>query len=242
MPLMTPQIHDMLDRETDARFWAQTGMAPGRKLDPKNKIDAAFIPVWLDIFKKVKAEWSSGKFVKTYDHPAVVLSIQEAAASLANAAQSVSAALDSTETVDKNAHAADAAAAHAKANAATTKAATYQPPTASPQLAQHAADQVMSHVMTPTPDPAAPEALPQPEPISVHEAIDALQSSHAPAKAAATQEQEQASDAPKLKKASIGTTLAVIGGCFAAIAAAAIINTSNPSHVRAYARTPRRAA
>lgn len=239
MPLMTPQIQKVLYAETDARFQAQTGYAPGRKLDPKNKTDAALIPVWIDAYNKVKAEWAKGKLVTTYDHPAVAVLIADAATDFANAAKSVAAALGATDSSEKNAHAADAAAFHAKANAATTKAATYQPPTVSPELAQHAANQVATQVMT-APAPHGQESTaPQAAPIGVGEALDALQSSHAPSKAAATQTQTPAPDAPNPPESSIGSKLALAGGIVVAIAAAVMLAERDD---KLYSRTRTRAA
>jgi hypothetical protein len=237
MPLMTPQIQDTLDRETDARFWAQTGFAPGRKLDPKSKIDAAFVPVWLAVFKKVKAEWAAGKLVTTYDHPAVVSLIKDAKDAFVDVVDSVHAALNADNAPDKAARAADAAAAHKRANDATTQAATYQPPTVSPQLAQHAANQVAVHVMTPQalpPDPqtGVPEEAPPLAPISVPDAMDALQASHAPGKAAATQTQTPSPEAPQAPQGNINTAFVIIGICCAGLAAAAILNNKPEPLIR----------
>ena len=125
-PKLTPEIQARLFHETDARFWAQSGYAPGRALDPKNPTDAAMIPLWNSIYKNVHAEWAAGKLVTTYDHPIVTGLITEAAHEFANAAQSIGLALatPASDPITKNAHAADAEAAHAAAQAATAKAAT----------------------------------------------------------------------------------------------------------------------
>ena len=229
MPLLTPQVQKVLYQETDARFWAQTGYKPGQKLSDVDPKDHAMAPVWMNIYQKVKTEWQKGKLATTYDHPSVVAGIELAAAKLAEAVHHVEQAIAAPTPEKKNAHADAAAAAHAQANAATSHAATYQPPTASPQLAQRAADEIYQKVKaawnsltTPSPEPTAAAADPV---ATTRDALDALQAAHAPGKAAATYEQTPAPDAPKAPRASTGTTLAVIGGCFAAIALASALSS-----------------
>jgi hypothetical protein len=147
MPLMTPAIQEKLYRETDARFDAQTGYKPGQKLNPKDPKDAAFVPVWIDIYNKVKAQWSAGKLVYTYDHPIVMQAIQTAHELLEDAAHHVEDAIAAVVPDDKNAHAAKAADAHARANKAVQIASSYQPPTVSPPLVQHAANGVYDQLL-----------------------------------------------------------------------------------------------
>jgi hypothetical protein len=249
-PKLTQDIQARLYHETDARFWAQSGYAPGRTLDPKNPTDAAMIPLWNQIYKKVHAEWAAGKLVTTYDHPIVTGLITEAAHEMAKAADSIGLALatPASDPVTKNAHAADAAAAHAAANAATTKAATYQPPSASLAVAAQAAQQVarniaatntaaaqavadgIRHATAPDASPAAPP--PVPAPIHPADALDALQASHAPAAVAAVQAQTPALDAPKPPKSSISTAAIVAGGCIAIVAGAIILDKSGAPDMR----------
>jgi hypothetical protein len=245
-PKLTPEIQSRLFDETDARFWASTGYAPKRKLDPKNPTDAAMIPVWQDIYKKVHAEWASGKLVTTYDHPVVAGLLQEAAHEMARAVDSMSAAIatPASDPIAKNAHADDAAAAHDRANAATQKAATYQPPSASPAIAAQAAKHVAAQIsatnsiaaqavangiMHSTAPDAAPAPAPPPAPMHPADALDALQVARAPAAAAAVQTQTPSPDAPKpLEFGWSGKAIAVIGGCFAILMGAAILN--HPEH------------
>jgi len=225
MPTLTPKIQAELYAETDARFWAQTGLRPGKKLDPRNWIDQAFVPVWEHAYAQVLAEWKHGKLVKTYDHPAVVSLIGKAADLFHRAATFVDNALAQPTLDAKNAYAAQAKDAHDQANAATTLAATYQPPTVSPELAAQAAQQVYSQVSAPPatvavitePSAAAPATvLPSAPPqMTVREAIDALQASHAPGKAAATEEQTPAPDAPKHRSPLL--TVGVALGCIGAV-------------------------
>ena len=54
--MATTISRDILNKETNARFWAQTGYKPGQRLDPNNPLDKAKMPVWMDIFRKVNAE------------------------------------------------------------------------------------------------------------------------------------------------------------------------------------------
>lgn len=213
MPLITPDIQHMLDAETDARFWAQTGYNPGRKLDPKNPADKAMIPVWLDVYKKVKTAWSKGALAITYDHPAVQSLLAEAGHEIATALDSIGKSFGALLPEDKAAHDLDASAAHARAGAATAKAATYQPPTVSPVIAQHAVDQIATHAA----DPSVTVT-----PILVS---DATQASRAPVQAAQAQVQIAAPDAPAPPpKPGTAKTLIVIGGCLAAIMAGALLN------------------
>lgn len=249
-PQMTPEIQSRLYHETDARFWAQTGYKPGRHLDPNNTMDAHMMPVWRDIYAKVHAEWAKGKLVTTYDHPVVTGLITEAAHELQNAADSMGAAFatPSSDPIGKNAHAADAADAHARANAATAKASTYQPATASPQLAHDAALN-LSHEIAATNAVAAqavanglahstmPEATPAPAapppPMPPRDVIDAMQVAYAPEKAAAAQVQTPAPDAPQPTKSSTGKTIMVAGALFAILMGAALLDKSGAPDMRA---------
>ena len=251
MPTLTPKIQAELYAEADARFWAQTGLRPGKKLDPKNWIDQAFVPVWSAAYDRVLNEWKHGKLVKTYDHPAVVSLIDKAAELFHKASTFVQNALATPELDVKNAYATKAKDAHDQANAATTLAATYQPPTVSPALADKAAQQVYSQVAAPPmavavvtePHPEGPAVVvpAAPPQMTVREAIDALQASHAPGKAAATEVQTPAPDAPK--PTSTTTKLAVLGGCIAAILVAGAVNRKQTvSEASATLRTRRRFA
>lgn len=249
-PKLTPEIQKTLYAEADARFWAQTGYAPGRKLDPSKPADQKMIPVWADIYNKIRAEWAAGKLITTYDHPAVVALVTEAAHEMNTAAHAIGAALATPphDPITKNAHADAAQDAHARANDATAKAATYQPPTASPALAQKAADAIaadlsaandaaaravaqgIAHAADPIASPP-PALVPSPTP---HETIDAMAAAHAPAKAAETQTQIPAPDAPKPPAtSSTGMAIAVIGGCFATLMLASLLSsTGGRVHVR----------
>src|SRR6185295_7793039 len=71
---------DVLNKETDARFWAQTHYKVGQKLDPNSAADRAYVKTWLDTFHKVEAEDQTGHLVTTYDHPDVVANLEAAKA------------------------------------------------------------------------------------------------------------------------------------------------------------------
>lgn len=237
-PRMTPEIQARLYKEADARFWAQTGYAPGRHLDPENPVDAHMIPVWQDIYKKVHAEWASGKLVTTYDHPVVTGLLQEAAHEMAKAADALGASIATppSDPIGKAAHAADSDAAHAKANAAAQKAATYQPVTASPVLANQAAMSTMTMVagIPPAgvvigPAPAEGGSVPVAQPsIPAHDAIDMMQTAHAADNAAAVQVQVPAPDAPKPPPGPTkGVGIAVVGGVVATLALAMLLGSTD---------------
>lgn len=51
--------HAEIDRETDARFWAETGYKPGQKLDPHDHDDRHMINAWLRIRYEVAQEYAA---------------------------------------------------------------------------------------------------------------------------------------------------------------------------------------
>ena len=57
----------ILIRETNERFWHQTGYKPNQMLDPSNPNDRRMARVWLDIYARVSAEDKAGKLVTTTD-------------------------------------------------------------------------------------------------------------------------------------------------------------------------------
>ena len=162
----------LLDKETDARFWAQTGYKPGQKLDAKNDpTDRIMAKVWLDIFQKVKAEDAAGRLVVTYNHPAVDQHLGDAALATHAVDAHLEAAVHEPDPATSRQHVDAAASAASTASASTQAAATYQPATVSPIVALAAAQEVANHtgISSPTstvhdlpPDhPAhAPEAQP----------------------------------------------------------------------------------
>jgi hypothetical protein len=152
MAATPPVSRDVLNRETNARFWASTGFRPGQKLDPNNPTDKAMMPVWMDIFRKVKAEADSGTLVTTYDHPAVSQGLSDATVANKVTAMHVEAAARSTDPRDVQANAAAAATAAQVVAQRLRDAVARQPPTASPALVQDAADEA---ARTPPP-PHAP--------------------------------------------------------------------------------------
>lgn len=167
-----------LDRETDARFWAQTGYRVGRRLNPHDPADQQMIPVWLDVARKVAAEDEAGRLQLTYNHPAVEDGLSDAEiASHAQAGHLAAAATTDDPSVaqDHLRAASDAQDAHVQA---TRRAADVQPPTASPFLADQAAAwvaQILGEAHAPVDDrlpadhPAreAQDAAPRPGPSPV---------------------------------------------------------------------------
>ena len=131
--------HSMLDHETNARFWAQTGYKPGQPLDTSIPADRAMAKVWSDIYAKVKDEDDHGRLVLTYNHPAVEQHLENAATAHHDAAASLelAAAAQDPELVGK--HEQDAANAHAASQSAAAQAAAMQPATVSPDVAHAAA-------------------------------------------------------------------------------------------------------
>jgi hypothetical protein len=153
-----PVSHDVLNQEANARFWSQTGYRPGQKLDPKNPTDKAMMPVWMDIFRKVKAEAAAGTLVTTYDHPAVAQSLSDAGVADKVAAMHVEAAARATDPRDVQANTSAAATAAQVSAQKTSEAAASQPPTASPALieaAKHEAAHALPHPHAPAADQLA---------------------------------------------------------------------------------------
>jgi hypothetical protein len=134
--------HMLLDKETDARFWSQTGFKVGQKLDMTNPTDKAMAKVWADIYAKVAAEDAAGKLVLTYNHPHVEQHLDNAQAATDAAIAHVDAANAASAAGDEaKAHAHREAAGKAAEIAATSTsaAAQLQPPTVSPAAAEAAA-------------------------------------------------------------------------------------------------------
>lgn len=170
MSTSTRQISkSLLDKETDARFWAQTGYKIGHKLDPKDLTDKAMVKVWLDIYAKVKREDDAGKLVVTYNHPAVEKHLDDAA----QANQTVDAHLDHAVTtpseVESQQHVEAAAVASRSAANSAAAAAVLQPPTVSPIVVTAAAQEAAHAADLPPPSPVV-QRLP-----SDHPAVTSVQ-------------------------------------------------------------------
>lgn len=140
-----------IDRETDARFWAQTGYRVGQRLDPGDPVDRAMSIVWRDVWSKVKREDQEGRLVLTYNHPDAERGLADAEmASHAVVAhlESATAAPDPASAAE---HASAAESAAAAAGSAADAAAAIQPPTVSPSLASEAASAAAAAAGMPPP-------------------------------------------------------------------------------------------
>lgn len=144
--------------ETDARFWAQTGYKPGKKLNPAHDAtDAKMARVWLDVQRKVAAQAKAGTLVLTYDHPIVSSALDRAEiAHDVTVAQLAAAAAAPTAEI-RDVHLDDARAADAARQQAAAQASAIQPPTASPVIASIAAAEVVD---SPSPPPSPASADP----------------------------------------------------------------------------------
>lgn len=143
----------VLDRETDARFWAQTHYRVGQKLNPADPTDRAMMKVWLDIFAKVQREDRAGKLVLTYTHPAVEQHLGDAELAMQAAAAHLDAAVNDPDPVRAQQHAEAAAAATTTASSATHAAAALQPATVSPVVVAAAAREAAHAAAVPPPAP-----------------------------------------------------------------------------------------
>lgn len=143
----------VLDREADARFWAQTHYKIGQKLDPADPIDRTMVPVWLDIWHKVRREDEGGRLVLTYNHPEVERHLDDAAIASHAADGHLQAAVAEPDPDVATSHARAAADAARAAADSARKAAQRQPPTVSPVVADAAAATVAAAAGLP---PTAP--------------------------------------------------------------------------------------
>ena len=125
---------DELNRETDARFWLQTGFKPGQKLDRSNPSDKAMVKTWLDIFAKVKKQDEAGILRLTYGMPLVQNAILSAAAAIGNVISNLTAAASTTDPMAQKRHVQAAAQAHNESQQAAKRGAAQQPPTVSPKV------------------------------------------------------------------------------------------------------------
>src|SRR5580698_11539436 len=120
--------------ETDARFWAQTGYSPGKKLDAHNPRDAAMMPVWNQIFAEVKKQDAAGMLQLTYNSPIVQQHIGDAQAATTDAIKHLDAAASAASPDQAKQHIVAATQASAKAQQSSAAAASHQPATASPSV------------------------------------------------------------------------------------------------------------
>ena len=121
----------VIDRETDARFWSQTGYKSGQKLDMSIPTDRAMAQVWNTIHAKVVAEDNAGTLHLTYNHPVVQQGLATAAAADADTAAHLDAAASSADPAVAQHHverAATAQAASQRATASVQQATQHAPP------------------------------------------------------------------------------------------------------------------
>lgn len=137
--MATPINRDILNQETNARFWAQSGYKPGQPLDPNNPLDKAKMPVWMDIFRKVKAEADAGRLRTTFDHPDVAQQLSDAKVASTVATVHVDAGAKESDPTKAQQHAEAAVTALQVSSQKLGEAAKNQPPTVSPKLMQDAA-------------------------------------------------------------------------------------------------------
>ena len=117
------------------------------------------IPVWLDIYAKVKAEDDAGKLVLTYNNPVAAQHLADAyVADKASHMHADAAAASPPHEAPQ--HVAMAATAAQVSKQKATEAAKVQPPTISPKLA-HAAGRAVAHDQTAAPPTNARDAIGQ---------------------------------------------------------------------------------
>ncbi len=242
---------DVLNKETNARFWAQTNYKVGQKLDMSNPTDKAMSKVWLDINAKVKAEDASGQLVTTYDHPEVAQNLQEAEVAHQVTVAHVEAANTAVQAGDQQTAQAHVNAAHVAQTIGQNraqKAAKRQPPTVSPTVVQNATQQAHQAARQPPPGvivypvghpvhwhpsakPAHPElAAPEPPapdappPQTAEDHVALAQTNAAPAHAANVHEQTAPGGTVTAERhAKIIKGALIVGGVGAAIAIGVLV-------------------
>jgi hypothetical protein len=122
--VVTPADLPALYAETDARFAVQTGIT--RKLDPKNPLDGKWIPVWVDLFGKVKRQFANGTIVWTHEHPGITGAISAASLAAGDAAAHLADMLTAPTAEGAKAAEANAKGAHAASLDASARAAMAQ--------------------------------------------------------------------------------------------------------------------
>lgn len=135
----------VLDAETDARFWASTGYKPGQHLDPNDPTDRAMEPVWKDIYAKVKRDANAGTLVTTYDQPAVAQHLADARAHDQDTIAHLDTAAKAPDAATAQQHVHAAAMSANLSTQKTSAAAAHQPSTASPQLMKEASQDAARH-------------------------------------------------------------------------------------------------
>ena len=158
---------DTLNRETNARFWAQSGHKPGQRLDPNNPTDKAMMPIWMDIQRKVQAEADAGTLVTTFDHPEVAQNLADAEVANKVAAVHVDAAAQESDPALAQQHTEAAATAAQVFLQKLKEAAAQQPPTMAPQLQNGQAQN--GQFLRPEDDPWNPSRVPNPSAPSTRE-------------------------------------------------------------------------
>jgi hypothetical protein len=143
---------DTLNKETNALFWAQTSYKVGQKLDPSNLADKAYLPIWMDIYHKVKRAAEAGTLVTTYDHPVVAQHLSDAAVASKAAAAHLDAAVATSDPVATQDNVLAATTATQISAQKAREAAANQPPVVSPASLQEAGK---TAVKSPPP-PSAP--------------------------------------------------------------------------------------
>lgn len=137
--MTTLHAKDVLQKEADARFWAQTQYRIGQRLDPGNAADRAMIPIWNDLLRKIRAEDARGELRLTYNDPDVERHLADAATASAAAAGHLATAAATEDPWAAAPHTAAASEATRAAATSARAAAAAQPASVSTVLADLAA-------------------------------------------------------------------------------------------------------
>lgn len=245
VPALDPSMTPILNRETDARFWANTGYKPGQRLDPANAFDRMWVGAWKAINAKVIKEFRDGTIRWTYNSPEVADLITKGLAASKEAAAQIAAAQAAKASGDHAKAAQHITEAHGQigaAQVATAQAATYMPPPppeVHPQVAAaaSAAHQVMTFSMNGAGQgvQTGGAALP---PISGDDQVALVQTALAPTRVpqGAAASLVDPMDGPTLPGGRGHNALWIAGLCAALVGGVAIANLSQGKRVAFRAR------
>lgn len=246
---LDPATQSIVNRETDARFWANTGYKPGQKLDPANAFDRMWVPTWKSIAAQVAKEMAAGTIRWTYNTPEVADLITKGLAASKEAAAQIAAANAAKASGDHAKAAQHIADAHGQIGAAqiaTAQAAAYMPPPPPeihPQAAAaaSAAHQVMTFSMNGAGQgvQTGGAAPPPASPISGDDQVALVQTALAPTRIpqGAAASLADPMDSPTLPGGRGHNALWIAGLCAALAGGVAIANaTQKPRRVSFRAR------
>lgn len=226
-------VQQQINNEADARFWAQTGYHPGKKLDPTVAADRAFVPVWVKIHDQLADDWRAGRLTLTHQTAAVAGLLSEASSAASRVFGHVLAAFSAPTAAEAAKHMAAADDAHQRASAASSAAASRQPPSVSTQDVVQAATDAAGSVPVQAPARPGERLTPEQRQAATQAVVDLLNVVRAPTSAARVDGSTPAPATPATTAAPAPTTPATPDPT----AAASALN-NGPANAPVTSKTP----